>query len=72
MSHTPQSGCDHRGFRQYARRIFANGTIHYCVQCQRCKHVCKMPEHGNRPWIKHSEIPTGRTIVEFLQGDYTV
>jgi len=68
----PNIGCDHIGQRVYARKRAASGAIQYCVQCKRCKHVCKLPQHNNRPWIRHDEIPAGRAIEEFLWGDYTV
>ena len=59
--------CDHVGHRVYAKRTFRNGTTHYCVQCTRCLSVVKMPEHGNRPWIKAEEIPLGRAVHSFIE-----
>jgi hypothetical protein len=60
--------CDHAGHRVYARRTFANGTVHYCIQCTRCLSVVKIPQHGNRPWIRHDEIPLGRTVHAFIES----
>lgn len=59
--------CDCVGHRVYARRVFNNGSVHFCVQCLRCLQVCKLPEHGNRPWIKATEIPAGRGIYDFIE-----
>ena len=60
------SDCDHKGFLRYARRTFTNGTVHYCVQCKNCGQVVKIGRHNYRPFIKHSEIPTGYQIHEFM------
>jgi len=60
------SDCDHKGFLRYARRTFKNGTVHYCVQCKNCGQVVKINRHNYRPFIKHSEIPTGYQIHEFI------
>ena len=61
--------CDHVGFLRYARRKFQNETIHYCVQCSQCGKVVKTKRHGGKLFIKHSEIPTGYQIHEFLIVD---
>ena len=61
--------CDHVGHRVYARRVFANNTVHFCVQCLKCLQVVKMPEHDNRPFIRAEEIPPGRAIHDFISGD---
>ena len=61
--------CDHLGHRVYARRVFANGTIHFCVQCLKCLTTVKLPEHGNRPWIRVEEIPPGRKIHDFIDTE---
>ena len=61
--------CDHSGHRVYARRVFINGTVHFCVQCLTCFNVCKMPEHNNRPWLKVAEIPAGRKIHDFIDRE---
>lgn len=62
--------CDHVGGRVYAVRTFANGTKHICVQCLLCLKAVKIPEHGNRPWIRRDEVPQGRKIHEFIEpGD---
>jgi|GEM_PF-2630849 len=57
--------CNHIGGMRYARRTFENGTQHYCIQCKLCGDVVKHKRHGYRPFIKHSEIPTGYQIHEF-------
>lgn len=59
--------CEHFGHRVYARRTFSNGSVHVCVQCLNCLQVVKMPEHGNRPWIRKDEIPSGFVIHTFLE-----
>lgn len=61
--------CDHLGHRVYSRRQFANGTVHFCVQCVRCLRVVTLPEHGNRPWLKVDEIPAGRKIHDFIESE---
>lgn len=62
--------CDHVGHRIYARRVFTNGTVHVCVQCLKCLRVVKLPEHGNRPWLRIDEVPSGRKIHDFIDdGD---
>ena len=63
--------CDHAGHTVYTRRTFRNGTVHICVQCQLCLSVVKLPEHGFRPYINLSEVPTGAVIVEFCDSDGT-
>lgn len=60
--------CDHARRTVYARRVFKNGTVHYCVQCLDCLSVVKTETHGNRPWIRHDEIPTGVVIHDFDEG----
>jgi len=61
--------CDCTGHRVYARRVFTNGTVHICVQCLNCLKVCKLPEHGNRPWIRVDEVPEGRKIYDFVDRE---
>lgn len=63
MSH---NDCDHVDFLRYARRKFENGAIHYCVQCSNCSKVVKTKRHNGKLFIKHSEIPTGYQIHEFM------
>lgn len=58
--------CDHIGKRRYVRRTFANGSIHFCVQCTACRETVKMPEHGNRPFIRLEEVPPGRLIGDYM------
>jgi len=60
--------CDHAGHRRYTRRVFANGTVHYCVQCIKCLRVVKLDEHQNRPFIRFNEIPLGKTIFQFIDA----
>ena len=57
--------CNHIGGMRYARRTFSNGTVHYCIQCKICGEVVKHKRHDYRPFIKHTEIPTGYQIHEF-------
>lgn len=64
--------CDHIGHRVYTRRIFPNGTTHICVQCLRCLRVVKMPEHGNRPFIRRDEVPAGRHVRPFIKAEELV
>lgn len=61
--------CDHIGRRRYTRRVFANGTVHICVQCMECLSLVKLPEHGNRPFIRLDEVPPGRQIHEWINPD---
>ena len=62
--------CDHTGHRIYTRRVFKNGSVHYCVQCKKCLKVVKLDEHQQRPWITFNEIPLGKTIHPFIErGD---
>ena len=63
--------CAHSGHRVYARRIFTNQTTHFCVQCLSCLRVVKMPEHGNRPFIRADEVPAGRKIHDFIESGDT-
>ena len=57
--------CDHQDKLRYARRVFADGTAHYCIQCGYCNRVVKHKRHDYKLHIKHSEIPTGYQIHEF-------
>lgn len=59
--------CDHVGHRRYVRRVFSNGTIHFCVQCQQCRETVLMQEHGMRPYIRAEEIPKGRLVGEWVE-----
>lgn len=59
--------CDHVGHKVYARRTFVNGTVHLCVQCLNCLRVVKLPEHGNRPFLRIEEIPSGHKIHDFIE-----
>lgn len=62
------AGCDHVGYRVYARRTLSNGAVHYCVQCRRCKQIIKTVEHGYRLYVKASEIPHDEHIYPFIEG----
>lgn len=59
--------CDCVGHYFYTKRIFKNGTIHFCAQCKSCLRVVKLPIHNFRPWIKPEEIPTGNIIQDFIE-----
>lgn len=59
--------CSHSGIRRYARRTFANGTVHICVQCMDCGDVVLMTRHGNRPWIRLDEVPPGEVIHDWIE-----
>lgn len=61
--------CDHTGHRVYARRVFTNGTVHFCVQCLSCLRAVKIPEHGNRLWIRVEDVPRGRAIHDFIESE---
>lgn len=63
--------CDHAGHKVYARRLFANGAVHFCVQCLHCLSVVKLDEHDWRPWIRVEEIPAGRKIHDFIEQEDT-
>ncbi len=63
--------CAHVGHRVYARRVFQNGTVHFCVQCLKCLRVVKLPEHDHRPWIRIEEVPQGRKIHDFIAPEDT-
>lgn len=65
----PTHDCDHQGHRVYARRVFRNGTTHYCLQCLLCLTTVKAEEHGNRPWIRHDEIPAGMPVYSFIDPE---
>lgn len=64
--------CDHVGHRVYTRREFSNGTVHHCVQCLNCLAVVKLPEHGNRPFIRLDEIPANKAILPFIEPESTL
>jgi hypothetical protein len=59
--------CSHSGIRRYARRTFANGTVHICIQCMDCGDVVLMTRHGNRPWIRLDEVPPGEVIHDWIE-----
>jgi hypothetical protein len=58
--------CNHDHSLRYARRVFSNGTVHYCVQCTRCLDVVKTARHGYRLFIRHDEIPSSAVIFEWI------
>lgn len=63
------SDCDHSGRRVYARRTYPNGSIHICVQCLECLDLVKLPEHGNRAFIKPAEVPAGKAIHDWIKPE---
>lgn len=56
--------CIHENWR-YTRRIFVNGTSHYCAQCSDCRDLVRLPAHDFRPFIRADEIPAEVTIQEW-------
>lgn len=63
--------CELHGYRlseheRYTRRVFANGTIHYCIQNTLTLDLVKHPRHEHRPFIRHDEIPPGETVYNWL------
>ena len=65
--HVMSAPCAHSGIRRYARRTFANGTVHICVQCMDCFEVVLLQRHGNRPWIRLDEVPPGEVIHDWQE-----
>lgn len=63
--------CQHDGTLRYARRVFSNNTIHYCVQCTHCLATVKTDRHGGKLFIKHEEIPQGAVIFDWIDPDCT-
>lgn len=61
-------GCDHIGYLQYTRRVFSNGSVHFCLQCEHCLKVVKHPRHNNKLFLKASEIPPGYDIHAFREA----
>lgn len=61
------NACTHEGYRVYARRQFSNGSTHICVQCLHCLSVVKLPEHGERPFLRIDEVPPGRTVHDWIE-----
>lgn len=59
--------CDHIGYRVYAKRIFKNKTIHYCIHCTNCGALVKQ---DGKPHIKLSEIPPNKKIFDFNEYLY--
>ncbi len=51
---------------RYARRVFANGTVHYCIQNTRTLDIVKHPRHEYRPFIRHDEVPPGCVIHNWI------
>ena len=58
--------CEHLNSLRYTRRIFSNGTAHYCVQCSRCFATVKTQRHNGNLFIKHEEIPPGVIISDWI------
>jgi len=63
--------CDHAGHQVYARRVFRNGSVHFCVQCLTCLSVVKAERHQYRPWIRADEVPAGVVIHDFIEPHHT-
>lgn len=57
--------CKHLN-RRYTRRVFSNGSTHICVQCLDCLNVVKLPEHGDRPFLRLDEVPFDQKIHEWI------
>jgi hypothetical protein len=64
--------CSHDGERRYTRRVFANGTVHICIQCMDCLDVVLIPLHNMRPWIRLDEVPAGQIIYEWIEAEHAV
>jgi hypothetical protein len=64
--------CSHDGERRYTRRVFANGTVHICIQCMDCLDVVLSPLHAMRPWIRLDEVPAGQVIHEWIDSEHAV
>lgn len=64
--------CNHSNTLRYARRVFCNGSVHYCVQCTRCLDVVKTKRHENKLFIKHEEIPPGAMIFDWIDTEAAV
>lgn len=62
------SDCDHTGREIYARLVLPNKHQHFVVQCSKCLQVIKSAKHGQRLYIKISEIPADAVVVPLLKG----
>lgn len=51
--------CDHYKSKVYAKKTFANGTVHYCIQCIKCLNLVTL-EGQKGQWIKLEDIPENR------------
>jgi len=56
--------CDHADRQQYVRFTRENSTTHYAVYCHKCAKLVKSKAHNGKLLIKHSEIPSGRTVFD--------
>lgn len=54
--------CDHMGHEFYARITLPNGQSHFCIQCEKCLSIIKSKKHGQRLYIKLSEIPMDSVV----------
>lgn len=61
--------CSHSNALRYARRIYADGSSQFCVQCSRCFKTVKTSRHGGKLFIKHSEIPPGALICDWIDPE---
>jgi hypothetical protein len=59
--------CNHEGYRRYRRRVFSNGSVHVCVQCEHCLALVKLAEHGFRPFLRLDEVPAGRNVSDWVE-----
>jgi len=59
--------CSHTDWR-YARRLLKDDIYHYCAQCVTCHAIVKLPQHDNKLFIDHNEIPDGELIHPFIEG----
>ena len=59
--------CEATGNLRYVRRVFANGTVHYCIQNTETLDLVKHPRHDYRPFIRHDEIPVGEPVHQWIE-----
>lgn len=65
--------CNHVGFRVYAKRVFKDGSIHYCVQCLNCLRAVKL-EGKKGVWLKAEDLPPDsiNTIRNWIDDDRNI
>ena len=62
--------CDHADTQyKYTRLISVKGAVHYSVFCPSCDDLVRTTKHGGRLLIKHSEIPAGFPIHDYVGGE---